>query len=673
MLELNLNTVLLFYFVLKNDIYQILNILILITIFFFSIIYSNDYIWPNNYEGQITTTFCEPRFRRFHAGIDIRTEGKIGSDIYAIASGYIYRIKIDPDNYGKAIYLKLNDGNMVLYSHLSNFNVQAEELIKNLYLKYNSSFFDHVLNKDEIISLNIGDIIGYSGDSGSVGGPHIHFEIRTEDNEPINPLTNYYYIPDTIPPIAKTISFIPLNEDSWINDIQDYQTFNLEKIGFNKYELIDTIKVLGKFGIAIETYDIIDNLPFNFGVYNIDFLIDKEIIYSIKFDKYQFTENPLIYTEIDYHLLQKDIIAHRLFNKKNHQLSFIKLNKSDSLILNNKYHDFLINISDATNNITQVRGTIVTDTSIHNNLNLDAISTDSIKGEINIKHLDNGIIIEFSEYISSGLLPKLELSSKNNNHEYKLYRKEKNLISSGLININSLDKISIIYNTSPKTIFEREVSVFSPELNNQFTLSNGIILSNVNKDSFYNHIMFWIDEKIELPINEEFDVIVNPMIINPIDIAFKKKLKLDYKSDDNNNYAFYKYNEKDKSWKYSETTSTDDKITTKISSGGIFCILTEKNGPLVYDIFPEIEQTYMKKEVKNISFHIEDELSGINPYKIKIIINGKKLFYDYIKYRKFVTANLEGYLSIGKNEIDIYIYDYLDNLNNIRGEFFILE
>ena len=52
------------------------------------------------------------------------------------------------------------------------------------------------------------------------------------------------------------------------------------------------------------TYDIIDNLPFNFGVYTIELLIDKEIIYSIEFDKYQFTEDPLIYTEIDYHLLQ---------------------------------------------------------------------------------------------------------------------------------------------------------------------------------------------------------------------------------------------------------------------------------------------------------------------------------------------------------------------------------
>ena len=215
-----------------------LNIILTISI---SIIYSNDYIWPNDYNGEITSTFCEPRSSRFHAGIDIRTKGEIGSNIYAIESGYVYRVKIEPDNYGKAVYLKLKDGNIVLYSHLIEFNDTIQYLIDKLYNQYNSSFFDHILSQEQIIEFNKGDIIGYAGDTGSVGGPHIHFEIRTKDNEPINPLINYYKISDTIFPIAKTISFIPMNNKSWINDIQDYQTFNLTKKNNYKYTLEDTI------------------------------------------------------------------------------------------------------------------------------------------------------------------------------------------------------------------------------------------------------------------------------------------------------------------------------------------------------------------------------------------------------------------------------------------------
>ena len=181
-----------------------------------------------------------------------------------------------------------------------------------------------------------------------------------------------------------------------------------------------------------------------------------------------------------------------------------------------------------------------------------------------------------------------------------------------------------------------------------------------------------INEDKNLPINEKFQIITKPLTINPTNIPFKKKLKLEYKSDINNHYAFYKYNEEKKLWKYIETTNENNKISTRISSGGTFCILSEKEQPIIYDIYPALDKTYKKDIVKSISFHIDDQISGINPYKIEIIFNDKKIFYDYIKYRKLVTANIEN-LTLGKNKIDIFIYDNLDNVKNISGSFLISE
>ncbi len=649
-----------------------MNILILISTIFSSIIYSNEYIWPNDYEGEITTTFCEPRSRRFHAGIDIRTKGEIGSNIYAIDSGYIYRIKIEPYNYGKAIYLKLNDGNIVLYSHLINFNNDIEKLIKNLHLKYNSSFFDHILNENELIKLNKGDIIGYAGDTGSLGGPHIHFEIRSKDNEPINPLIDYYDIYDTISPVATSITFIPIDKNSWINNIQDYQTFNLLKENSNLYGLKDTVNIKGKFGIAIETHDEInDLLIFDFGVYNIDLIIDDELIYSITFDKYNFIENPLIYTEIDYSLLQKNIIAHRLFNKKN-TLSFIKENNSMNLNLNKNYHDFLINISDVQGNITQLKGVISTDSLKNKTADFGQAKSNNINGDINIKYIDTGLILEFIENTYTGLIPELKISFEGNEEYYKVYRKDEKIVSSNIINPDGIDNISIIYNTDPKITFEKKIITINPKKEKEFILPNGITLKNINTESFYNDMILSINEDKNLPINEKFQIITKPLTINPTNIPFKKKLKLEYKSDINNHYAFYKYNEEKKLWKYIETTNENNKISTRISSGGTFCILSEKEQPIIYDIYPALDKTYKKDIVKSISFHIDDQISGINPYKIEIIFNDKKIFYDYIKYRKLVTANIEN-LTLGKNKIDIFIYDNLDNVKNISGSFLISE
>ena len=129
----------------------------------------------------------ERRSRRFHAGIDVRTFGNIGDKIFAVESGYISRVKITSDGYGKALYLKLNDGNTILYAHLDRYNDFIESLIINYQKENDSSFIDQHFSKNQY-KVNKGDIIGYCGDTGSLSGPHLHFEIRDENNNPINPL-----------------------------------------------------------------------------------------------------------------------------------------------------------------------------------------------------------------------------------------------------------------------------------------------------------------------------------------------------------------------------------------------------------------------------------------------------------------------------------------------------
>ena len=113
-----------------------MNFLSLFILIFISTIYSevpnNNYLWPTNKNKTITTLFGETRSRRFHAGIDVRTFGEIGGKIFAIESGYISRIKISSDGYGKAIYLKLNDVNTVLFAHLDKYFILLSAIITTI-------------------------------------------------------------------------------------------------------------------------------------------------------------------------------------------------------------------------------------------------------------------------------------------------------------------------------------------------------------------------------------------------------------------------------------------------------------------------------------------------------------------------------------------------------------
>ena len=716
-----------------------MNILFLITSLFFSSLIADEYFWPNDYEGMITTTFSEPRFRRFHAGIDIRTYGEIGSNIYAVQDGYISRINIKPYNYGKAIYLTTMDGNIVLYAHLDKFNPEIEILVKKLHKKYKSSFFNHYLSEDEIININKGDIIGYTGDTGTLSGPHIHFEIRNKNHEPLNPLKKFYNINDTQAPIAKSISFIPLKSNTWINGKQDYVSYDLLKINDNKYVLQDTIALIGDFGIAVETYDMINKLNnFKFGIYEIQLLLDNILMYSINFDKYNFSEDNLIYTEIDYKLLKEGKISHRLFNKKKNELSFINSINTGIINLDNKFHNLIINIADVNNNKIQIQGVLIGEIDANPNIEVitkkdvssiktnqenvfiklcskyDNIGCDdsvqrisnneylikndsiydviefysknkkgveskksyltfnpinplNIKGDFNLKYLDAGLIIEFIEDTFSGGNPKLEIKSNDDVKVINMYRKEKNILSTNILKDDDIEKIKLVYNTNPEIIFEKKINIFNPKYQKEKIFNNYKIIADTS--NFYFDMTLFLDEK-NSTVNNNFS---KPITIYPYNIPFKELIPLSYNINECSNCNFYKYNDKKNEWEYVKSKTKNNILTTNISSGGMFCILEDKDKPIISNLFPNSNSTYKQNDLNKISFNLTDITSNIDPYKIKIELNNTELYFDYIPYRELVNCHLDDILNIGKHLIEITAFDNSNNKLNIISYFQIIE
>ena len=127
---------------------------ILYIIFIINFVITNqfDYLWPTNGSETVTAFFGEARPHRYHVGLDIRTYGINGKDVYAISDGYIYRIKISTDSYGSAIYLKHDDGNISLYAHLSKFNPTIQNIVENLQIQQNSYLIDHLIDNLFLLS-----------------------------------------------------------------------------------------------------------------------------------------------------------------------------------------------------------------------------------------------------------------------------------------------------------------------------------------------------------------------------------------------------------------------------------------------------------------------------------------------------------------------------------------
>ena len=85
--------------------------------------YPEDYFRsPLNIPIVLSGSFGELRSNHFHAGLDIKTQGKQGLKVFAAADGYVSRIKVQQFGYGKAIYITHPNGFTSVYGHLSKFN-----------------------------------------------------------------------------------------------------------------------------------------------------------------------------------------------------------------------------------------------------------------------------------------------------------------------------------------------------------------------------------------------------------------------------------------------------------------------------------------------------------------------------------------------------------------------
>src|SRR5208337_1751442 len=71
---------------------------------------AQDFASPLDIPILLSSNFGELRMDQFHFGIDIKTGGVSGLNVYAIDSGYVARIKVEPGGYGRALYISHPNG-----------------------------------------------------------------------------------------------------------------------------------------------------------------------------------------------------------------------------------------------------------------------------------------------------------------------------------------------------------------------------------------------------------------------------------------------------------------------------------------------------------------------------------------------------------------------------------
>jgi murein DD-endopeptidase MepM/ murein hydrolase activator NlpD len=245
-------------------------------------------------------SFGELRANHFHSGTDFRTNQRIGYPVYATADGYISRLRVQNSGFGLALYINHPNGFTSVYGHLSRFSPKIAQQAKSIQYKNKSYEIDEFPNAD-LIPVHKGEVTAYSGNTGSSGGPHLHFELRDTKTElTINPQLLGIQIPDNIPPVIFSMYVYRLNGKPF-NEFTPKQYFQV--VGANrKYNLnkVNTINLSGEVGFGIITTDKHNGLSGTNGVYSIELEVDGKMIYTSALEKFSFENSKAINSHIDY-------------------------------------------------------------------------------------------------------------------------------------------------------------------------------------------------------------------------------------------------------------------------------------------------------------------------------------------------------------------------------------
>jgi murein DD-endopeptidase MepM/ murein hydrolase activator NlpD len=118
--------------------------------------------WTRPITGPITSHYGQ-RWGRLHAGTDFAAP--IGTPVYAASNGTV--LAAGPaSGYGRLVKLAHPGGTTTVYGHLSRETVTVGQAVQ------------------------VGQLIGYSGNEGRSTGPHLHFEVRPGDR-PVDPVAFY--------------------------------------------------------------------------------------------------------------------------------------------------------------------------------------------------------------------------------------------------------------------------------------------------------------------------------------------------------------------------------------------------------------------------------------------------------------------------------------------------
>ncbi len=544
-------------------------------------------------------TMGELRSSHFHTGLDIRTEGRTGLPVMASAEGYISRVAVSTTGYGNALYITHPNGHTTVYAHLDKFSGPIAEYVKKEQYRRQSVSVNLYFHKDRF-KVKKGEVIALSGNSGSSGGPHLHYDIRDKNNKPINPL---YYgfseILDRTPPVAQQLAIKTLDKYSRVNDQFGLSTFDVRRVG-NDYVIDKPINVYGNIGLELYAYDKLDNSRFRCGIVTIAVEVDGELLFEQTIDELSFSKQRNILAHMNYsQLVNTGRRYHKLYVDDGNELDFYKATNKGILNLSSDCEKQVkITMIDSYKNKSHLNFTLTCKTPDYK---LSA-SEPIVK---NATLIDNTLVIptpiaDGENTIELYIPESTTLSPAYITNDMAVYLWDMN---------KGLPHSARAANTTELFNYQNTVSPVS-----DYNFYSEYIDITFPRASLFDTLYMQTDYHYDSTLNKEIFSIGNQ--ITPLKKHIKVTLKP--KKDYDDKYAVYSVN--NGNYNYQGGAYSDQKFTFYTRDFG--------NYTFIKDTIPP-QTTVIKTNINDLVFKIQDDLSGIKSYKCSIDDQWVLMHYDY--------------------------------------------
>nr|WP_299419506.1 M23 family metallopeptidase [uncultured Emticicia sp.] len=582
-------------------------------------------------QASLSGGFGDLRTNHFHAGVDIRTGGVEGYQVYAAADGYISKIRVMRGGYGNVLYITHPNGFTTVYGHLKNFNTRIEQFVRQK--EYDQQVWEIELTlSPKDIPVRKGEIVAIGGNTGASGGPHLHFEIRDEAENAINPLKfGFWEIQDSQAPVVERVILKTLNAYSRVNGEFGRVSIAPSRTSDGDYNIPTIIKAHGTIGLELNAYDRSQTSPFRLGVTDVEVKIDGVTSYKLNLEKMPFDISKDINVHIDYDIAESNgVRIQKCYIADGNRLSIYETDQNEGKIIirDKEIHRVSVDVKDTYGNTSSTNFSIQGDQP--NEIFEDELAEESnFSGNISSSITENTLAIRAKNAKASsailqykGIPTIVPLAYRRGTESVYLHDLNKGIADFIQVE-NSSEKLSI-----KQEILPQKGQYYSePKLKINF--------DNALYDTLY---LKTNQNGNRLTINTEKIPLKDFITISwsPTGVAISPKTSVYYVNDGR---------------KYLGGNWLGNQIQFKTKEMGDFQAITDNEAPNIRPI--KIDST-------DLRFSISDGLSGIKTFNC--YVNGRWVLMDY-EYKS------NRIWSIKLNELETFSGDLMlevtDNVGNL--------